>query len=382
MHSGQTRDQSNQTLPGDPDSYLGIIVRAAEKPQKTPGPLFALLLLGLAFLPSGGDLQMALALWFFFLFDWAFLAFLPHLKRSFGPPKSAALLLAILRLPWALLASPWGLLLQILGTGLIIYGFGIEPLRLQVSHQQLVTRKFPAGSTLRLLHIGDLHMERIRPLERVLIIKVRELRQDIIVFSGDIQGYSTTYHPGSQAQAKEILAGLTAPLGFYIVAGTPLVDPPEVVSQIVEGLPIHWLQDENASFDLDRLSFDLIGLSCTHDPKRDGEKLRSVLKENPERFTILLYHTPDLAPQASDAGIDLQLSGHTHGGQVRLPIYGALITSSIYGKRFESGRYQVADLALYVTRGIGLEGKGAPRVRILCHPEITLWDISGPPGKD
>ena len=93
-------------------------------------------------------------------------------------------------------------------------------------------------------------------------------------------------------------------------------------------------------------------------------------------MNILLYHTPDLAPEASRLGIDLQLSGHTHGGQVRLPFYGALVTGSLYGKRFEAGRYQLERMVLYVSRGLGLEGAGAPRVRFLCPPEMILWEIS------
>jgi predicted MPP superfamily phosphohydrolase len=62
---------------------------------------------------------------------------------------------------------------------------------------------------------------------------------------------------------------------------------------------------------------------------------------------------------------------------VRLPVFGALFTGSLYGKRFESGRRQVGTMTLYVTRGLGLEGKGAPRVRFLCPPEIILWEIGG-----
>ena len=111
----------------------------------------------------------------------------------------------------------------------------------------------------------------------------------------------------------------------------------------------------------------------------DGPKLAQLLNEQPPplpHFTILLYHTPDLAPEAAEAGVDLQLSGHTHGGQVRLPLYGALYAASLYGKRFEMGRKQLDGLTLYVTRGIGMEGKSAPRVRFLCPPEIILWDIS------
>jgi hypothetical protein len=72
------------------------------------------------------------------------------------------------------------------------------------------------------------------------------------------------------------------------------------------------------------------------------------------------------------------LSGHTHGGQVRIPGMGAVYPSSLYGKRFEAGRYLLDRMTLYVSRGIGMEGLGAPRVRFLCPPEITLWEISGP----
>lgn len=92
---------------------------------------------------------------------------------------------------------------------------------------------------------------------------------------------------------------------------------------------------------------------------------------------ILLYHSPDLAPEAAELGIDLQLSGHTHGGQVRLPFYGAVITGSLYGKALEVGRRQIGSLTLYVTRGLGMEGAGAPRVRFLCPPEIILWEMDG-----
>ena len=94
-------------------------------------------------------------------------------------------------------------------------------------------------------------------------------------------------------------------------------------------------------------------------------------------FTIFLYHSPDLAPNACQLGIDLQLSGHTHGGQVCLPLFGPFFTASLYGRRFQSGRYQIGPMTLYITRGLGMEGKAAPRVRFLCPPEIILWEVSG-----
>jgi predicted MPP superfamily phosphohydrolase len=87
-------------------------------------------------------------------------------------------------------------------------------------------------------------------------------------------------------------------------------------------------------------------------------------------------------PLAQQYPVDLYLCGHTHGGQVRLPIYGAIITSSSLGKRYEMGPYVEQDTTLYISRGIGLEGLSAPRMRLLCPPEIILFSLSGSKGDD
>jgi len=148
----------------------------------------------------------------------------------------------------------------------------------------------------------------------------------------------------------------------------------------VEGLTnLRWLQDERVTIGTDGRQVEIVGLRCTHIPPDDAPRLQALLNGGAasDRFTILLYHSPDLAPDAAQMGIDLQLSGHTHGGQVRLPLYGALYASSIYGKRFEMGLRRVGALQVYTSRGIGLEGMGAPRVRFLCPPEIVLFEIVG-----
>jgi predicted MPP superfamily phosphohydrolase len=92
---------------------------------------------------------------------------------------------------------------------------------------------------------------------------------------------------------------------------------------------------------------------------------------------VLLHHTPDLMPQAVSLGVDLYLAGHTHGGQWRLPGFGAILTSSRYGKRYEAGHYHEAGTHLYVSRGVGMEGFGAPRARIFCPPEVVSITLSG-----
>ncbi len=120
----------------------------------------------------------------------------------------------------------------------------------------------------------------------------------------------------------------------------------------------------------------ILGMITTHDLKTDRDALARMLQTAPDGgVKLLLVHSPDIAPEASAAGFDLYLCGHTHGGQIRMPIIGPLLTSSQLGKRFAMGRYEVGGMTLYTSRGIGMEGHGAPRARFLCPPEVILWEI-------
>jgi hypothetical protein len=366
-------------FPGTVGNPFDHVLRAAELVERLPAPVFALLLLGLALLPTLDDWRLTLGLWLFLLGDWALLAALPHARKSFGPAKPSTLVLACLRLIPAALTLPWPLVLtaQVAGTLLVIYSFWIEPHRLTLTRQTLRSPKLRPGPPLRLLHLGDLHMERITDRERRLLTLVRSLAPDVILFSGDFLNLSNLHDREAWADVRKVMRELSAPLGVFVVSGSPAVDLADVVPHLLDGLPIRWLRDEMVTLDHLGQYIDVVGLTCTHKPFLDAPRLHAALNGTPERFTLLLYHTPDLAPDAAALGVDLQLSGHTHGGQVRLPFYGAIYAGSLYGKRFEAGRRQVGDMTLYVTRGIGLEGKGAPRVRFLCPPEVILWELSG-----
>ena len=92
---------------------------------------------------------------------------------------------------------------------------------------------------------------------------------------------------------------------------------------------------------------------------------------------LVAYHTPDLVEDLQAFAPDVYFAGHTHGGQVRFPLYGAVATMSKFDKKYEMGRYQVGPTTLYVSRGIGFEPRPAPRVRFLCRPEIAVIDLIG-----
>jgi hypothetical protein len=371
------RDFSHpRRFPGETGNPFDIVLHRIEAVERIPWPVFGIILLALAALASWFHIVTGAILWGFFLADWLLIGLLPRAGISYGPPKPPTLILALLRSIFIVLPLPLFLILEVAGTILVIDAFWIEPRRLAVTYQKLASSKFHSHRPLRILHLGDLHIERITPREKQLNEFVRTLKPDLILFSGDILNLSCLHDPQAWEAARSVIWQWQAPLGVYLVSGSPAVDLPEIMPDLLKDLPIHWLQEDKIEIEFEGETVDLVGLTCTHRPPIDGPRLNDLLNENKDHFTIFLYHSPDLAPVAARLGVDLQLSGHTHGGQVRLPLIGALFTGSLYGKEFEAGRMQLDDMTLYITRGIGLEGAAAPRMRLLCPPEIILWEIS------
>jgi uncharacterized protein len=317
---------------------------------------------------------------------WALLLALRRFGMSFGPdrPSTMALaaLLMVLVVALGLLSAAWWIpiLLMMAVLALVYYSTWVEPFRLGVTHQTYKTKKWRDDAPpLRLLQIGDIHVERVTPRERHLNDLIKNLKPDIIVFTGDFVNLSNTHDPESEKAIREIIGEWRAPLGVYLISGTPLVEPLERVKAFVNGLdnlkllPNQWITVPTPGGTL-----NILGLVVTHDMARDRALLNHMMLSAPkDGLHLLLMHPPDIAPEANEAGIDLYLCGHTHGGQIRLPLVGALFSSSQLGNRFIMGRYELGATTLYTARGVGLEGLGAPRARFMCPPEIVLWEIRG-----
>jgi predicted MPP superfamily phosphohydrolase len=376
LHSNSPANPKN--FPGRSGNRFDTLLHAGDLIQGLHPLLFGLILLVLAIGSTRLHWIFSIEIFAFMLIDWLLVGLLPVVGRSYGPAKPTVLALALMRAVFAFLPVPISLILQGIGSLLVVYGFWIEPQRLTLTKQNLVSDKIKFTRPLKVMHLGDLHIERLTRREQKLQKLIEETQPDIILFTGDVLNLSYLKDPLAQATARQVIGKWQAPLGVYLVSGSPAVDLPEVFPEVVQGLPVHWLQDEVVTIHYEGDEIELVGMSCTHDPQADSARLQELLAQQstPGRFKILLYHSPDMAPEAAAQAIDLQLSGHTHGGQVRLPFYGALYTASLTGKRFESGRCQVGQMTLYVTRGIGMEGAAAPRVRFLCPPEVILWYIS------
>ncbi|MFN8595829.1 MAG: metallophosphoesterase [Anaerolineae bacterium] len=324
----------------------------------------------------------------FAMVDWATLAQLPRRGRSFGPVAPSLIAFTAVRALITIAAAllPVGplwtaTLVEISNfalTGYLLESLWGEPFRVTLTRLTLKSPKLHGAPPLRVMHLSDLHIERLTLRERKVLRLIDQLRPDVIVYTGDLINFSYLDDDRARTDCRTFLSQLRAPLGVYAVTGTPLIDTPEIVEEVyADQHHIRLLRNETVTIE-GYPQVQIVGLTCTHDNALDEPKLDRVRASvPPEKFTLLLYHSPDLMPVASQAGIDLYVCGHTHGGQIRLPFFGALVTSSLYGKRYEMGRYVEKDTTLYVSRGLGLEGKGAPRMRFLCPPEVELFELRG-----
>jgi hypothetical protein len=255
-------------------------------------------------------------------------------------------------------------LLAAAGLVCIFYGTFIEPYNIEVTRIEIPTSKL-RQSTLRLVQISDLHCNKRPGNEKKLIELVNGIRPDVVVFTGD----SVNELVGLPL-FKETMRSINAPLGKYAVHGN--FDAIKWAGSDIFGDTGFQQMDANSiELQKDGESFYISGLTCIH-----PEKLNKLLERVPKSsFSIFLYHYPDLIEDMQNLNVDLYLCGHTHGGQVALPFYGAVITMSKFGKKYESGMYTVGNTILYVNRGIGTDGGAVPRVRFLARPEITIFEI-------
>jgi uncharacterized protein len=333
-------------------------------------------------------------------FDLLLLVTLPRLGVSYAPVFSALSFMLVLRLGTIGIALVTAMLAGVLLRGkpasisgslaplwfigvatvvIEVYAMFVEPFALQTTRIHLEGPQVASGRPLRILHLTDIHVERITRREQNLLEQVNALQPDLILMTGDYLNQNYLYDARTHQDARWLFSNLSAPLGVYAVSGT--LDHPELLRDVVDGLNVRLLTDEMQRVEVGGQDVYLLGVSNLG-RDRDMAVMEQLASQVPGgAYSILLYHNPDLAYEAAQAGVDLYLAGHTHGGQLRLPGYGAVITGSIYGKRFESGLFDVAGMRLFVSRGIGLEGLGLPRARFLCLPEITLFELGAGAGQ-
>jgi predicted MPP superfamily phosphohydrolase len=226
-----------------------------------------------------------------------------------------------------------------------------------------------ASRTLRVVHISDLHCDPQPRLEERLPGIIAAERPDLIVFTGD-----SLNSPAGLPVLRALLPRLAQIAPTFVVRGnwdTGYWSKEDLFG----GTGVRELNGEAVQVEAAGASVWVAGAAFADQPKTDA-----ALGAAPqEAFRIFLYHTSDkILEVAEKRGADLYCAGHTHGGQVALPLYGALITLSEFGKKYESGLHREGETWLYVNRGVGMEGGIAPRVRFFARPEVTVIEVAPP----
>ena len=286
----------------------------------------------------------------------------------------------------------WG---AVLAAG-AIYALAIEPYRLEVTEVTLPCPHLPpALDGLSILLLADPHMSRWGRRERHLARLLDALpTPDIAVLAGDLI-HGAPGVPWAAALVRRHVRARYARFGVLGNAEHKLsARGRRGMVAALEKAGLRVLINENEPLAVEGAIFTVAG---TDDPYYGHADLpRTLAGIPPDHFLLLLAHSPQLACQAARAGVDVVLSGHTHGGQVRLPLIGALRTQNPLGRKVDAGLFDRArlraalgrdpggDAVLYISRGIGTARLWRLPIhpRFLCRPEIawlTLRRAPNPP---
>jgi uncharacterized protein len=270
-------------------------------------------------------------------------------------------------------------LLKLVGlaaVGLPLYAGEISRHEISVERHTIVLPRLPeAFHGLTIAQISDFHYaEYTEPFFiRQVVEHVNRLQPDIVALTGD---FITTGFWSAQdtlrfaGECAEILGHLESPVRYAVLGNHDCAVKLywTAVTEALEAHGIPVLENRSVPHERDgaRLWIAGAGDALCHDLKLD-EAIPAAVRANGEPV-ILLAHEPDILPEVVSHNVDLMLSGHTHGGQVRFPFVPALFLPPL-GKNYPEGLYRLGPTQLYVNRGIGTVNLP---FRFNCPPEITL----------
>ncbi len=232
----------------------------------------------------------------------------------------------------------------------------------------------PAMDGFRIAQLSDLHLEPFTTEDDILhsVETCNALKPDMVALTGDFVTHTARPAP----KVAELLSQLVAPYGVYASLGNHdfASGAPEVIRALTErNIPV--LRNETRRIHTDKGTLFLGGIDSVYVNKPDVRKTLQEWKQT--QPLVLMMHEPDAADTIAAAGVKaLQISGHTHGGQL---VFGGKTPMSLrrarYGKKYLAGHYEVGGLQMYVNRGIGCVG--VP-LRIGCPPEVTEITLRSP----
>lgn len=259
-----------------------------------------------------------------------------------------------------------------MGVGGLLYAREIETRWLEVRPVEItLPRLAPEFDAYRVVQIGDIHLEdwtKPRRLNRMVDL-VNAQKPDLIAITGDFLSYSAD--PGVPRRLVEALKRLRARDGVVSVMGNhDYLTDVELVRRCLKESGTQELRNEVRTLRRNGVALHIAGVDDVMEGKSRLDLLLQKLPE--EGAAVLLAHEPDFADVSAATGrFDLQISGHSHGGQVRMPFWGPVLLPP-HSQRYSAGLYEVGNMLQYTNRGLGFVDA---RLRFLCRPEITVLTL-------
>jgi predicted MPP superfamily phosphohydrolase len=285
------------------------------------------------------------------------------------------------------------LLLAILLAGVLVVGYAVLVERRWYRLRRHRLAILPTdGAPLTVLHLSDLHLVRHDEGKRRFLSGLP--RADVSVITGDVLG---------EPEAVEFAASALRPVrgrvaSLFVLGSNDLYAPrpnnpfrylipndrrrrvtgrrgraQDLVRELERDGWVH-LRNRKYSRKVDGVPMEIVGLDDPHIHRAD---LSVAPRTTPDAFGLAVVHSPDPAPELAALGYDLVVAGHTHGGQIRLPLVGALVTNCSVPTRLARGLARLGRSYLHVSPGLGTS-KYAP-FRLLCRPEATLLELGPRP---
>jgi predicted MPP superfamily phosphohydrolase len=272
------------------------------------------------------------------------------------------------------------------GVACVAYGVFVERRWYRSTRYQLELLHGDAAP-LRILHLSDIHHLRSDGAKERFLAALP--RPDVCVVTGDIVG-----EPEAVESAVAALRPVRGRLASWFVLGSNDYYAPrplnyaayflwsrhrhrpgirgrsdDLVAQLEADGWVH-LQNRRTSLASDGTRLEVVGMDDPHIERHD---LRIAPRREPDSVGVAVVHSPEPVPELAGLGYDLILTGHTHGGQVRLPFIGAVVTNSTLPTKLAMGLSRLGRTLLHVSPGLGTS-KYAP-FRFLCRPEATILDL-------
>ncbi|MCT2534332.1 metallophosphoesterase [Aquibacillus koreensis] len=265
------------------------------------------------------------------------------------------------------------------GGGTYYYAREIEPSMLTILKKTLTSVKIPQTfNGFKIVQFSDTHIGFHYTIDQFnsMIDSLNKLKPDCVVFTGDLVDMPHKYGWGDPI--VQSLQKIQAPHGKFWVYGNHDHGGygTDIIKDVMEQGGFTLLQNEHTIISKKNESITLAGLDDAILGKPDIEvTLQDVA---PDSYTVLLVHEPDYADRVIQFPVDVQLSGHSHGGQIQIPFYGYVYTP-YYAEKYVEGKYTFNNhqLQLFVSRGIGTTRLP---YRFFCKPEITVFTLQSTKG--